>query len=228
MKDNPYKGGIGSDDLKTDLAALSLGSPNGEIMDLGGMEMTMFVTRDLQYDVPASQYEHDNEASMKIHKFNYTNEVNSIVIELRPLDENIVSDVFISYERRPTMSNVVTKYTQITSKAAKDTKRVPDPFIRVFGPSELNGTGMYFIGIKLSPTKKEIFARYQYIPNRNYTLRTWETVCKVWDEDEKVFVTEWCKVITVIIIIKVGSDRMAIIFIPIIIAIYHWRWEFLV
>lgn len=69
-----------------------------------------------------------------------------------------------------------------------------DPFIKVLGPQDLNGTGMYFIGIKLSPSVKEIFKQFEYIPSMNYTLRTWETVCKVWDEDDKKFVTDWCKV----------------------------------
>lgn len=42
MKDNPFKGGAGSDDVKTDVMALSLGSPTGEPMDLKGVENDLF------------------------------------------------------------------------------------------------------------------------------------------------------------------------------------------
>ena len=42
MKDNPYTGGVGTDDLKTDVMALSLGSSNGTVMDLAGKNCTQF------------------------------------------------------------------------------------------------------------------------------------------------------------------------------------------
>ena len=53
----------------------------------------MFVKRDLSQDVAPDEHAYDvgenGQQKFKIHKFNYTTEANSVVVEVRPLDENI-------------------------------------------------------------------------------------------------------------------------------------------
>ena len=194
MADNPYKGSGGSDDIKSDVQGLAVCGPNGKPMDLAGQELSMFVKRDLINDLPLVPHRYTNEGAMNVHRFNFTSETNSMVIEVRPTDPNIQTHIYLSYEKRPTVSNIIFNYTLVKLKDAKLMKKLPDPFIRVFLADDLNGTGEYHIGIKLTPGRNAIFAEYGYNPILNYTIRTWETVCKLWDEELKTFSTDGCVV----------------------------------
>lgn len=190
---NPYQGAAGADDVKSDVMGLALSGPDGSPMDLSGQEMTMFVKRDLTNDIPPIKYKYDTEqGAMKVHRVNFTSNISYTAIEIRPIDPDTVIHVYISHERRPTVSNAVTNYTQVTLKAANQT--LPDPFIWLFSTDDLNGTGKYYIGVKMTPSRKDIFAKYEYDPTMEYTLRTWETLCKIWDEEEKAFTTSGCRV----------------------------------
>ena len=152
MKNNPYKGSSGSNDLKSNVMGLAVSGPDGKPMDLSGQELTMFVKRDTTNDVQPMQYNYDVEyGSMKVHRFNLTDPTKYIVVEVRPVDAHTTSSVHISHEKRTTISSSVTNYTQISLNEAKSVKKLPDSYIKIFTADELNGTGDYFIGIKLSP-----------------------------------------------------------------------------
>ena len=78
-------------------------------------------------------------------------------------------------------------------EAAKQTTRLPDPFVYVIPNGELNRTGEYSVGIMML-NKKSIYASFGYNPSLNYTLRIFESNCKVWDDDVKEWSTKGCRV----------------------------------
>ena len=55
MKNNPYKGSSGSNDLKSNVMGLAVSGPDGKPMDLSGQELTMFVKRDTKNDVTVKE-----------------------------------------------------------------------------------------------------------------------------------------------------------------------------
>ena len=173
---------------------LAISGPNGKSLDLAGEELSIFVKRNLLSDKPPILYEYDKEGGLIFHRFNYTWEGHVVVIESRPVDLHTQINYFIAFNKTPTFSNALLNHSTTNLEKAKLMKPLPDPFIRVFTASELNGTGEYHIGIKLTPSRKFIYANYEYNPSMHYTLRIWETVCKIWDEDLETFVTKGCKV----------------------------------
>ena len=67
----------------------------------------------------------------------------------------------------------------------------PSPFVRIYTALDLNGTGEYYLGIKMKlPNPADLMED----PNHNYTLRTWEVFCKQWDAEQKKWSLAGCKV----------------------------------
>ncbi|XP_065682979.1 polycystin family receptor for egg jelly isoform X2 [Hydra vulgaris] len=194
FSDNPYKDSVGSNDIASEVMGLAVSGPNGKPLDLASEELSLFVKRNLASDEPAVFYEYDKDGSLNIHRFNYTTESNFVVVESRPVDLHTQVNYFIAFNKTPTFHNHLANHSTINLEKAKLLNSLPDPFIRVFSSIELNGTGEYYIGVKITPSRKDIYGNYEYNPLMSYTLRIWETVCKIWDEELGTFVTKGCKV----------------------------------
>ena len=74
---------------------------------------------------------------------------------------------------------------------ARSMPKSPSPFVRIYNALDLNGTGEYYLGIKMKlPNPADLMED----PNHNYTLRTWEVFCKQWDSEQKKWSLAGCRV----------------------------------
>ena len=102
--------------------------------------------------------------------------------------------LFIAYNQRPSVTQYLRNHTYPTREQGLARKaKLPDPFTYVLPNGDLNRTGEYYIGLKALNTL-DIYAKFGYTPSMNYTLRIFETRCKVWDEDLKIWTSKGCKV----------------------------------
>ena len=77
------------------------------------------------------------------------------------------------------------------------TRKVPSSvFHQVVTTAELNGTGSYYIGVRFLPIPSEYRSLYGRDPDLKYSLRMWETQCKVWNDGLNMYSTKGCKVCT--------------------------------
>ena len=59
---------------------------------------------------------------------------------------------------------------------------------------DLDGTGAYFIGVRLLLTVNKYKALYGKDPVRKYSLRMWEAKCKLWNDELGAYSSKGCKV----------------------------------
>lgn len=100
----------------------------------------------------------------------------------------------MSYGQRPSVSRNLRNHTFPTQdEAARRKSKLPDPFTYVIQNGVLNRTGEYYVGLK-ALNWLNIYAKLGYTPSLNYTLRIFETKCKFWDDDLKIWSSKGCKV----------------------------------
>ena len=193
MAKNPF-GSSPADDINSNVQGLSLTDASGKPLDLAGQELQMFVKRDLSTYTQPDMHTFDDISVMKVHKFNYTSNDSGIAVEIRPVDPELKLKMFIQYVKRPTVSSYIATYEfPSAEEASKMKKKLPDPFTVVYSNGKLNGTGEYYLGLKML-NKKEIYGQFGYDPPTNYTLRVFESKCKMFDQDTNQWTTNGCYV----------------------------------
>ena len=108
--------------------------------------------------------------------------------------DSLICRLYIAYGKRPTVTQFLRNHTFMTQEEGLKRKaKLPDPFTYVVSNGELNKTGEYYVGLK-PLNRLEIYGAFGYTPSLNYTLRVFETKCKVWDDDLKIWTSKGCKV----------------------------------
>eukprot|EP00794_Sanderia_malayensis_P014077 gene14077-15546_t len=195
MANNPYGNDATSDDIKSDILGLSLTDKNGKPINVAGQELQMFVTRDLKgKTLVPDMNAFDDSQTFRFHKFNYTSLENGVGIQVKPVDKKLKLRVLLSYGKRPSLKSYMKNHTFLSNEeASRKSSQLPEHSTYILSNGELNQTGQYYIGLVLL-NKDKVYSDFGYIPSLNYSLLIFQSKCKVWNDELKIWSSKGCRV----------------------------------